>query len=779
MGEFGIGQSVARLEDQQLLTGRGRFVDDATLANQAQAHVLRSPHAHAEIRNIDAAAARAAPGVIAVLTGEDYRADGFGAIPHIGPAVSARGGKPAFVPPFWPVARERVRYVGDPVALIVAETAAQAKDAAELVAVEYAALPVVTASEKAVAAGAPLLWPQCPGNESFVYAIGDKAKTERAFAEAHRVVAERFVVSRVLANAMEPRGCLAEYDARAERYTLLAPIQHPFVARRVLSQTIFRVPETQVRVVTEDVGGSFGIKANIFPEYVLALWAARRIARPVKWTSERAEGHISDYHGRDNASEAALALDRDGKILALRVRTLVNLGAYFSPLGSGPAINNLGTLAGVYTTPAAHVEVIGVFTNTQPTAPYRGAGRPEAAYVIERLVDLAARELGIDGAELRRRNMIAPAAMPFETALTFTYDGGAFDDIQTEALAIADRAGFETRRAEARQRGKLRGLGLAYVIERAAPPGLEYAELRFDASGTATILSGTTSQGQGHITTYTQVLSEKLGLAPELIRVVEGDTDRIAFGFGAGGSRCSAMGTAAIVLAADKVIAKGRRIAAHVLEAAETDIAFTDGRFVVAGTDRAVPFADIVRIAYDPARLAPDIEPGLNESGTYRGTVASYPNGCHVCEIEIDEETGQLAVLRYVVVDDFGVVLNPLLVKGQVHGGVVQGLGQALMENFVYDAESGQPLAGSLMDYCMPRADDLCAFEIESHPVPTTTNPLGVKGAGEAGAVGALPVVLNAVIDALAPFGVRHLEMPATPHRLWQAIRRAKAQKGR
>jgi carbon-monoxide dehydrogenase large subunit len=773
MGEYGIGQSVPRLEDARLLTGRGRYVDDGTLPNQALGYVLRSPHAHARVVRIDTAAAKTAPGVVAVLTAADYRADGLTPLPHVGPPVKRRDGQPVHIPPHWPLALDRARYVGEGVAFVVAETLAQAKDAAELIEVEYETLPAVTATEKAI--GGPALYDAVPDNESFVYPVGDKAKTEQAIAGAARVIRARMTVSRVLGNAMEVRGCLAEYDARSEKYIVYAPVQHPYVVRRILSQTILKVPETQIRVVVDDVGGSFGIKANLFPEYLLCIWAAKRLGRPVKWLSERSEGHVSDYHGRDNVCDAALALDANGRFLALQIKLLVNIGAYFSPLGSGPATNNLGTLAGVYATPVAYVESVGVLSNTHPTAPYRGAGRPEAAYIIERLVDKAARELGVDGAELRRRNMIPPSAMPFKTAVTFTYDSGDFEAAQAAALTLIDRPGFETRRAASKSRGKLRGLGIAYAIERAAPPGLEYAELRFDATGTATILSGTTQQGQGHVTTYIQVLCERLGIAPDKVRVYEGDTDKIAFGFGAGGSRCSSMGTAAIMIAADKVIAKGKKIAAHALEAAESDIAFAEGTFRIAGTDRSLPLAEMVKIAYDPARLPKDVEGGLYESGTYRGDIACYPNGCHACEIEIDEDTGAVQVLRYVVVDDFGVVINPLLVKGQVHGGVAQGLGQALMENFVYDASSGQVLSGSFMDYCMPRADDMSSFEIETRPTPTTTNPLGVKGAGEAGTVGALPVVMNAVIDALAPLGVRHLDMPASPERVWRAIREAKA----
>ena len=773
MGDYAIGQSVPRVEDASLLTGRGRFADDFVLPQQSYAVILRSPHAHARIAKLDATAARAAPGVIAVLTGADYEADGLGPMPHIGPPVKKRDGAPAFIPPFTPLATDRVRFPGEGVALVIAESTGQARDAAELIEIDYEPLPASADTARALDADVPTLWPEAPRNEAYVYSVGDAKGTEAALAKAARVVRQRLVISRVLGNAMEPRACLAEYDVRSGRYILRAPVQHTYVARRVLAQTILKVPETSVRLITEDVGGSFGVKGALSPEYALACWAAKKTGRPVKWAGDRTEGHLTDYHGRDNVTDVALALDADGDFLGLQVKTLVNLGAYFSPIGSGPGTNNIGTLAGVYKTPVAHVEVTGVFTNAAPTGPYRGAGRPEAAYVIERIVDLAAREMGVDGAELRRRNMIPPSAMPFKTAVTFTYDSGEFEQILDKTMKAADYAGFAKRRADAKSRGKLRGLGLAYAIERAGPPGLEYAELRFDPSGNALVLAGTTAQGQGHQTIYTQLVCERLGLPPERVQVYEGDTDRVAFGQGSGGSRVSALGMAAVAIATDKVIEKGKKIAAFMLEAAEPDIAFANGKYTIAGTDRAVAFNDVVKLAFDPAKLPNGIEPGLYESGTYNGKVPSYPNGCHACEVEIDPETGRVELLRYLVVDDFGVVLNPLLVKGQVHGGVLQGLGQTLMENFVYDAESGQAITGSFMDYCMPRADDVCSFEVESHPVPTKVNPLGVKGAGEAGTVGALPVVANAVVDALAPLGIRHIEMPLTSFRVWQAIRQA------
>ena len=774
MGEFAVGQSVPRLEDPALLTGRGLFADDAG-AGALCGYVLRSPHANARFGPVDVSAASAMPGVAAVLTAEDYIADGLGPIPHIGPPVKRRGGDAPASPPYFPLAAGHARHVGEGVVFIVADTIDRAKDAAERIAVDYQPLPAVTGTAELLADGAHAVFEGCPDNECFVHEVGDRAATDEAFAAAHRTIRRRFVLTRVLANAMEPRGCFAAYDTRARRFFLRAPVQHPFVVRGLLASRVFGVDEQDFHVEVDDVGGSFGIKANVYPEYLLALWAARRLGRPVRWMSERSEGHLSDYHGRDNVTDAELALDAEGRFTGLRVRTVVNLGAYLSPLGSGPAVNNLGSLAGVYRTPAAHVEVRGALSNSQPTAPYRGAGRPEAAFVIERLIDAAAEDLGIDRIELRRRNLIGRGAFPFATPLGFVYDSGDFAGNMDRALALAEADGFEDRRRDAAAKGKLRGLGVANAIERAAPPGLEFAEIRFSPSGRATVLCGATTQGQGHATTFAQLLSDRLGLEAEDIRFVQGDTDRLAFGFGAGGSRISAMGCAALLIAADKIVDKGKRIAAHMLEAAEDDIEFADGAFAIAGTDRDVSLGEVAKAAFQPARLPPDIEPGLIESGTYRSTVASYPNGCHVCEVEIDRETGATRILRYVVVDDFGTVINPLLVKGQVHGGVAQGAGQALMEHMVYDPDSGQMLAGSLMDYTMPRSDDLCSFEVESNPVPTTANPLGVKGAGEAGTVGALPAVISAVGDALGPLGISDIGMPATPERLWQAIRRAPA----
>tara|TARA_B100000674_G_scaffold118579_1_gene89779 strand:+ start:13974 stop:16301 length:2328 start_codon:yes stop_codon:yes gene_type:complete len=772
VGEYGISQSIPRFEDPKLLTGRGDFIDDDNAHGQLYGVVVRSPHAHADIAGIDASAALASEGVVAVFTGRDYTDAGWGTIPHIGPPVKRRGGANFILPDFYPLAVDRVRMVGEGVAFVIAETATQAKDAADLVVVDYDPLPGSADTASALDDDATILWPDIGNNEALVHEIGDKPATENAFDRADHVIEQRFNINRVLGNAMEMRACLAIHDARTDHYTLRAPVQHPWLVRKILSATVIGVDEFQIRVIAPDVGGSFGIKANVYPEYLMALFAARQSGRPVKWTSERTEGFLSDFHARDNVADAALALDKDGKFLGFRLRNLVNIGAYFSPIGAGPATNNLGTLSGVYTTPAAYVEVVGVFTNSHPTAPYRGAGRPEAAFIIERMIDIAAYELGFDPIDLRRRNVIPADAMPYKTSLTFTYDSGEFEKNMDDALRLADVDGYAARKAQSDADGKLRGLGVANAIERAAPPGVETAEIRFDPSGTVTMLSGTTNQGQGHTTMYTQLLCDRLGLEADQVRVIEGDTDRLAHGTGAGGSRSSAMGTAALVMAADKIVEKGRQIASVVLEVAVDDIEFEDGTYTIAGTDRNVSLADVVRNAFTGANLPGGMEPGMLAHAAYHGKEPSYPNGCHVCEVEIDPETGMVEVLNYVVVDDFGTILNPLLVHGQVHGGVAQGVGQILLENTVYDAD-GQLLTASFMDYGMPRADNFCNIKVQANSVPTATNPLGVKGVGEAGCVGAMPVMMNAVMNALSPLGIRDLDMPASPVRVWAAIRDA------
>jgi carbon-monoxide dehydrogenase large subunit len=772
MGQFGIGQAITRFEDRRLLQGGGRYLDDVNLPGQAYAVIVRSIHAHARIRGLDIRAALKAPGVVAVLTGADVARDGLGTM-QMTLKRKRPDGSPMFAPPHRGLAQDRVRYVGDPVALVVAETRAQAEDAAELVDVDYEPLPSVTSTAAAV--GGPLVYDECRDNVSNVFEAGDRAATDAALAAAPRVIRRRYVITRVHAQYMEARGALGAWDPIEERYTLHADVQYPHRVRNALATNIFKVPEHQIRVVAGDVGGGFGTKGWQYPEHRLVLWAARKLGRPVKWTCDRREAIPADEHARDNVTEAELALDAEGRFLGLRVRTLANVGAYVSSDRNLLAtFSNVVTLVGVYAVPAAHVEVLSVLTNTNSTAPYRGAGRPEATYVIERLIDDAARELGLDRFELRRRNLIPAAAMPYRNALGVTYDCGDFPKSFEDALKLADVAGFPARREASRARGKLRGLGVANAIERAAGAQPEFAEIRFAPSGTATVLMGSKNQGQGHETTFKQILHERLGLDPREVRYVDGDTDRVAYGMGTMGSRSTVIGGTALWMAADKVIAKGKKIAAKMLEAAEADLVFADARFAVAGTDRGVTLKEVARAAFQPPQLPPGVEPGLYETGTFSPRQDTWPNGTHVCEVEIDPETGAVSLDRYALVDDVGTVINPLTLKGQIHGGVAQGVGQALMEQVVYDGESGQLLTATFMDYAMPRADNFCDIVIGSNPVPTKLNPMGAKGAGEAGTVGALPVVLSAVNDALAALGARDVEMPATSARVWQAMQPVK-----
>ncbi len=770
MGQFGIGQPIKRFEDARLLRGDGRFHDDVNLPGQAHAIIVRSIHAHARIRRIDATTALRMAGVLAVFTGDDVADLGTMKMTL---KRTRPDGSPMFAPPHRGLTRDRARYVGDPVAMVVAETLAQAEDAAERLVIDYEPLTAVTSTADAV--GAAAVWDECPDNISNVHEVGNRAATEAAFAAAARVVRRRYVISRVHAQYMETRGALGAWDPGERRYTLYADVQYPHRVRTALATNILRVPEHQIRVIVGDVGGGFGTKGWQYPEHRLVLWAARRLGRPVKWRCERREAIGADEHARDNVTDAELALDADGRFLALRVRTLANVGAYVSSDRNLLAtFSNIATLVGVYAFPVAHVQVTSVLTNTNSTAPYRGAGRPEATYVIERLIDDAARELEMDAVDLRRRNLVPASAMPYKTATGVTYDCGDFPAQMEAALKLADVAGFPARRAEARRRGRLRGLGVANAIERAAGPQPEFAEIRFAPSGSVTVFMGTKNQGQGHETTFKQILHERLGLDPDDVRYIDGDTDRVAFGMGSMGSRSTVIGGTALWMAADKVIAKGRKIAAKMLEAAEADIAFANGAFSVVGTDRALPLKDVARAAFQPAALPKGVEPGFYETGTFSPPSDTWPNGCHVCEVEIDPDTGAVALVGYAIADDVGTVINPLTLKGQIHGGVAQGVGQALMEQVAYEPDSGQLLTTSFMEYAIPRADTVPDVIVESHPVPTKLNPLGAKGAGEAGTVGALPVVMNAVLDALAPLGVRALDMPASAERVWSAIQAAR-----
>jgi carbon-monoxide dehydrogenase large subunit len=774
--KFAVGQSVRRLEDPRLVQGLGRYSDDVNLLRQAHAVVVRSPHAHADILAIDATNAHALPGVLAIFIGADLAADGLGNLPS-DRTRKRPDGSPAFPTPRPALAQQRVRHVGDPVALVIAETREQAVDAAERVAVDYAPRPAVARAAQARRAGAPVVWDEAPGNVAFVWEAGNRDAVTRAFAGAAHVTRLEFVVTRVAAAPLEPRAAVGEWDRRAGRYTLHAGIQSPHLTRGLLAD-VLRVPQSRVRVVTGEVGGSFGMRSGLYPEMVLVAWAARRLGRPVKWTSDRREGFVSDEAGRDNVSTAELALDAHGKFLALRVAIGLNVGAYLTPRSAGPGTNNVGGVAGVYTTPAIHVQTTGIFTHTTPTGPYRGAGRPEATYAIERVIDVAARELGLDPLELRRRNLIPSTAMPFKTGLVFTYDCGDFGRGMDMALSLADQAGFEKRRAEARQRGRLRGLGLANPIEVAggpySGPNPDTAEVCVNADGSVTLYAGTTSMGQGNETAFAQIVADRLGVPPERIQVLWGDSDLLGAGRGNGGSGALTVGGSAVARATDKVIERGRRIAAHLLEAAPEDVVFREGRFAVTGTDKGVALAAVARAAYQPRQMPAGMETGFSETAAFAAPAVTFPNGSQVCEVEIDPDTGSVSIVRYTVVDDVGRMINPMLVKGQIHGGVVQGLGQGLFEELTYDGETGQLLAGSFMDYAMPRADDVPLFEVDSHEVPTQINPLGAKGVGEAGTVGALPALLNAVNDALAPLGVRHLDMPVTPERVWRAIREAR-----
>jgi len=768
MGEFAIGQGVPRFEDPRLVRGGGRYIDDVVYPGMAFGVVLRSPHGHAKILSIKTAAARAAPGVLAVITAADWKKAGLAELPtHSG--LKRRDGSPMFKAAYPVLAEDRVRWVGDPVAFVVAETTAQAADAAEMIEVDYEPLPAVVSTAKATDPGAAKVWDACADNIAFVELLGDKAATDAAFAKAAHVVKHRFVINRVTAAAMEPRGAVGVYLPAEDRYIIHSPVQRAHPYRNEIAK-VMKVPESKVRVICIDVGGSFGMKTPVFNEAPLTMFASKLTGCAVKWMSTRTEAFLSDAQARDNVTEAELALDKDGAFLGFRVKTLAAIGAYLQ--NNMPAfILNAGTLAGVYRTPAMHVDITGVFTNTNPVRPYRGNGRPEAGYVIERMVDLAADELGLDPTELRRRNYISPQQMPFKTGLTFTYDCGEFEKNMDLALELADFKGFKKRREESRKRGKLRGFGISNTIERAAAGGTEGAEVRFDRGGSVTLFSGSMTAGQGHETVFKQLVCDRLGLHPDDVRYVQGDTDEVFYGEGTGGSRTSTMSSAAFTMATDKVIEKAKAIAAHALKVDAADVNFADGVFSSAKTNQTMTIKEVAIDASNPAKLPASMEPGLFATATYKAGKQNFPNGCHICELEIDRETGAVEIVRYSVVDDVGTVLNPMLLHGQIHGGVAQGAGQVLMEDIHFDA-SGQLVTASFMDYAMPHAHNLSDIEVESNPVPTKTNPLGTKGAGEAGNVGALPAVANALVDALSEFGIRHIEMPATPERIWRAMQK-------
>jgi carbon-monoxide dehydrogenase large subunit len=772
MGEFAIGQPVPRFEDPRLIQGGGRYVADMMFPGTAHGYVLRSPHAHARIRSIDTAKAKAAPGVLAVITGADYKAAGFGDLPVPG-GLKRRGDTPGYRPRYPALVEDRVRMIGDYVAFVVAETYYQAVDASELIEIDYEALPPIVSTGDAVNPGVPLVWDDCPNNIGFTQVEGNKEATDAAFAKAAHVVKHHFVINRVTAACMEPRGCIGIFEPTEQRYTIYTTLQRTNVFQTELSQHVLKVPDNKIRVVCGDIGGSFGMKSAVYNEVALVLLAAKLIDRPVKWVATRSESFLCDAQARDNVTDAELALDKDGNFLGFRAKIIAAIGAYLQ-VGMPAFTGNLGSLAGVYRTPASHVDVTAVFTHTQPVRPYRGNGRPEAAYIIERMVDLAADQTGIDPAELRRRNTIPSSAMPYKTSVTFTYDCGEFEKNMDLALDAADKRGFEARRVQSRKHGKLRGFGFSNTIERSAAAGLEGAEIRFDRTGSVSIFSGSINQGQGHETAFKQIVCDRLGLDPNEVTYIQGDTDQVFFSEGTGGSRSAAFSGSAFTMAAEKVEAKAKAIVAHMLKVDLADVKFADGLFSSQKTNQTLTIKEVAKASLDPKNLPAGHEPGLIERAIYTGKVASYPNGVHVCELEIDEATGVVEILNYNVVDDVGTVINPLLLHGQIDGGIAMGVGQILMEDIKFD-EQGQILTGSFMDYAMPRASDLTAFHVDSNPVPTKSNPLGVKGAGEAGCVGAMPAVANALVDALSVLGIKHVEMPATPEVLWRAIHEAQA----
>ena len=773
--KFGVGQPVARSEDPKLVRGEGCYTDDVSRPGQVYAVMVRSRHAHGIIRNIDTSAARAMPGVLAVYTGADLQAAGYGTLKNILP-LKNRDGTPMRKPPRPALPTDKVRCVGEPVAAVIAETLNQAKDAAEAVVVDIEPLPAVIAMEEADTPDAPQLYEEAPRNIAVDFHYGDSEKVAAAFAQAAHVTRLRMVNSRVVVSAMEPRACIAEYDAATGRFTLHVGCQGVFGMKNQLVD-VLGVPPDKVRVLTGNVGGSFGMKAAAYPEYIPCLHAARELGRPVRWTADRSESFLSDHHGRDQVFDCELALDKDGRFLAWRATGYANVGAHLgnvAPLmGTLNIVKNMNSL---YRTPAIEVSTKAVFTNTVLVSAYRGAGRPEGNYFMERLIDVAAAEMGIDRVEIRRRNMIQPSEIPYTSPSGSVYDSGDFPGVLDRALKAADWDGFEQRKKESAKRGKLRGRGLGCFLEVTAPASKEMGGIRFEPDGTVTFITGTLDYGQGHATPFAQVLVDKLGIPLDRIRLVQGDSDQLLVGGGTGGSRSGQNSSAAAVEAAEKVIEKGKLIASHLLEASAADIEFARGRFVISGTDRSIGLLELAEKLRGGMNLPPDVPTTLDVSHVSEGVPSTYPNGCHIAEVEIDPETGVVEVVRYVTVNDFGTLLNPMLVDGQLHGGVVQGIGQTLGEMTTYDAD-GQLLTGSYMDYALPRASTVPNIEVLYHPVPATTNPLGVKGCGEAGCAGALTSMMNAINDALAEFGIRHFDMPATPQRVWQAIQEAKRKK--
>ena len=774
MAKFGIGQAVRRVEDQRFITGHGRYIDDINLAGQAYGALVLAPHAHARIKRVDTAKAKAAPGVLAVLTGADAVADKLGSLTaHLMPEdVGAPKGHRTFQPL---LVADLVRFAGDRVAYVVAETAAQARDAAELIEVEYETLPAIVDLDEAAKPGAPKVWDQnADGNVAFRLRFGNQEATDAAFSAAKHVVKLRIVNNRLSPVAMEPRVAIGQYDPIEDTYVLHSASQNPHGMRMEMSH-VFHVPENRVRVISPDVGGGFGLKGGTFPDDALVLWAAKKVGRPVKWTATRSESMLTDHAGRDHVTYGEMALDENGKILGLRARSLFNVGAYFVGAAMVVGAFSLRFMPEAYDVQNIFVSTTGLFTNTSQNGPYRGAGRPEAAYFTERLIEHAARQIGIDSAEIRRRNLIPPAKIPYSTPTFWTYDSGEFGRLLDKCVESSDWDGFAARRKQSEKNGKLRGRAASFYIEFGGIFN-DRMDLKFDPGGSLTIFAGTHSHGQGHATVFAQIVHELLGVPFEDIRFVQGDTAQVAMGRGTYGARSAVVGGSALKLAADAIIDKGKTLASTLMEADVADIEFKEGSYRVSGTDKKISIVDVAKASYAPmGPLTKQFGVGLEATGSFAPEPPSHPNGAHVCEVEVDPETGEVTIDRYYVVDDLGRVLNPLIVRGQIHGGVVQGIGQALVEQQVYDRGSGQLLTGSFMDYSMPRADLMPEINTALEEVPCRTNPLGVKGIGESGTIGAPPSVINAIIDALTPLGVTDIDMPATSARVWEAMRAAKA----
>jgi carbon-monoxide dehydrogenase large subunit len=781
MGVEGIGASVARKEDKRFLTGKGRYTDDMSVPGMKYAFFVRSPYAHARIKSIDMAAAMDMPGVIGILEGKQLQTDAIGNI-ICGWMIHSKDGSPMKMGVWRPLAHETVRYVGDAVAIVVADSLGEARDAAEAVLVEYDVLPAVTEAVKALEAGQPQLHPEAPNNLIFDWQLGDGAAADKAITEAAHVTEMTIRNNRLAPNPMEPRATLGIYDSAEDHYTCYTTSQNPHVARLVMSAFYNVAPENKLRVIAPDVGGGFGSKIYIYPEEIVCLWASKKTGVPVKWTCDRTEAFLTDAHGRDHVSTVKMAFDKDNRITGLKVDTIANLGAYMSLFSSAvPTYLYATLLSGQYAIPAIHANVRTVYTNTVPVDAYRGAGRPEATYLLERTMETAARELGVSPAELRRKNFIR--TFPYQTPVIMNYDAGDYEASLEAAMASADWNGFAARKAEAARRGKKRGIGMSCYIEACgiapsaavgslgAGVGLwESAEVRVNAVGTIEVMTGSHSHGQGHETTFAQLVADRLGIPIDNVNIVHGDTDKVQMGMGTYGSRSGAVGMSAVVKALDKVEAKAKKIAAHLMEADESDIVIENGELKVAGTDKALPWFQVALAAYTAHNLPAGMEPGLKEGAFYDPSNFTFPAGCYICEVEVDPETGVTEIIQFVAADDFGNIINPMIVEGQVHGGIAQGIGQALLENVHYDPQNGQLITASYMDYALPRADDLPSFKLSHQNTPCPSNPLGIKGCGEAGAIGSPPALMNAITDAI---GNNSLTMPATPQKVWAALNAA------